>query len=123
MTFRFFFSIIVSVSEIKEDKHIYFRQITMMQKIKSGMDRFRANHPKFPMFLRAVSQDALVEGTIIEINVTTPEGKNYCTNVKLKADDMELFDSFKNMQGNYPCIDLKESKSSMSSAFNLTLVQ
>lgn len=39
-----------------------FRQITMMQKIKSGMDRFRANHPKFPLFLRAVSQDALVEG-------------------------------------------------------------
>ena len=51
-----------------------FRQITMMQKIKSGMDRFRANHPKFPLFLRAVSQDALVEGSIIEINVTTPEG-------------------------------------------------
>ena len=76
-----------------------FRQITMMQKIKSGMDRFRAYHPKFPLFLRAVSQDALVEGSIIEINVTTPEGKNCCTNVKLKADDMELFDSFKNMQG------------------------
>ena len=67
---------------------------------KIGMDRFRANHPKiFPMFLRAVSQDALVEGTIIEINVTTPEGKKYCTNVKLKADDMELFDSLKSMQG------------------------
>ena len=76
-----------------------FRQSTMMQQIKSGMDRFRATHPKFPLFLRAVSQDALVEGSIIEINVTTPEGKNYCTNVKLKADDMELFDSFKNMQG------------------------
>ena len=81
-----------------------FRQITMMQKIKSGMDRFRANHPKFPMFLRAVSQDALVEGTIIEINVTTPEGKNYCTNVKLKADDMELFDSFKICRVNFSCI-------------------
>ncbi len=81
-----------------------FRQITMMQKIKSGMDRFRANHPKFPMFLRAVSQDALVEGTIIEINVTTPEGKKYCTNVKLKADDMELFDSFKICRVNFPCI-------------------
>ena len=32
-----------------------FRQITMMQTIKSGMDRFRANHPNFPMFLRSVS--------------------------------------------------------------------
>lgn len=81
-----------------------FRQITMMQKIKSGMDRFRANHPKFPMFLRAVSQDALVEGTIIEINVTTPEGKNYCTNVKLKADDMELFVRLKICRVNFPCI-------------------
>ncbi len=79
-----------------------FRQITMMQKIKSGMDRFRANHPKFPMFLRAVSQDALVEGTIIEINVTTPEGKKYCTNVKLKADDMELFDSFNLCRDSFP---------------------
>ena len=76
-----------------------FRQITMMQKIKSGMDRFLANHPKLQLFLRAVSHYALVEGSIIEINVTTPVGKNYCTNVKLKADDMELFDSFKNMQG------------------------
>ena len=67
-----------------------FNQIAMIQKIKSGMDRFRANHPKFPLFLNAVSQNALMEGTVIEINVTTPEGRNYCTNVKLQADDMEF---------------------------------
>ena len=71
-----------------------FRQITMMQKIKSGMDRFRANHTG-----NGFEITDEVEGTIIEINVTTPEGKKYCTNVKLKADDMELFDSFKSMQG------------------------
>lgn len=81
-----------------------FRQITMMQKIKSGMDRFRANHPKFPLFLRAVSQDALVEGSIIEINVTTPEGKNYCTNVKLKADDRNFLIRLKICRVNFPCI-------------------
>jgi len=32
LTFRFFFSIIVSVFEIKEDKHMDFRLITMMQR-------------------------------------------------------------------------------------------
>lgn len=74
-----------------------FNQLAMLQQIKSGMDRFRANHPKFPMFLKAVSQEALREGTLIEINVTTPEGKNYCTNVRLKPDDMELIDLFKGM--------------------------
>lgn len=74
-----------------------FNQIAMIQKLKSGMDRFRANHPKFPMFLNAVSQNALMEGTVIEINVTTPEGRNYCTNVKLQADDMEFLNSIKSM--------------------------
>ena len=75
-----------------------FNQIAMMQKMKEGLDRFRINHPKFPLFLKAVSQEALMEGTVIEITVTTPEGKNYCSNVKLKADDMEFLDSLKSMQ-------------------------
>lgn len=74
-----------------------FNQLAMIQQLKSGMDRFRANHPKFPMFLKAVSQDGLKEGTIVEINVTTPEGKNYCSNVKLTADDMEFIEALKNM--------------------------
>ena len=74
-----------------------FNQITMLSKMKNAMDTFRLNHPKFPLFLNAVSQDALVEGTIIEINVTTPEGKNYCTNVKLKSSDLELMETLKNM--------------------------
>ena len=63
-------------------------QLAMLQKLKSGIDRFRANHPKFPLFLKAVSQDALKEGSVIEISVTTPEGKNYCSNVRQNADDL-----------------------------------
>ena len=66
-----------------------FNQIAMIQKIKSCIYRFRANHPKFPLFINAVSREALMEGTVIEITVTTPEGKNYCSNIKLKQDDME----------------------------------
>ena len=75
-----------------------FEQLAMVQKIKEGVDRFRMNHPKFPLFLNAVSQNAIMEGTIIEINVTTPDGKNYCTNLKVKADDMEFLNSLKNMR-------------------------
>ena len=72
-------------------------QLAMLQKLKSGIDRFRANHPKFPLFLKSVSQDALREGSVIEISVTTPEGKNYCSNVRLNADDMELMETLKNL--------------------------
>lgn len=72
-------------------------QLAILQQLKSGIDRFRAGHPKFPMFLKAVSQDALREGSVVEISVTTPEGKNYCSNVRLNADDIELMDTFKNL--------------------------
>lgn len=74
-----------------------FEQLAMIQKIKSGLDRFRVNHPKFPLFLNAVSQNAIMEGSVIEISVTTPDGKNYCTNLKVKAEDMEFLNSLKNM--------------------------
>ena len=45
-----------------------FNQIAMLQKLKSSMDRFRNNHPKFPLFLKAVVGNALEEGTLVEIN-------------------------------------------------------
>lgn len=72
-----------------------FNQLSLMQKLKNELNAFRLNHPKFPLFLKAVSQDALTEGTVIEISVTTPEGKNYCSNIKLKAEDMEFINSLK----------------------------
>ncbi|MGN1168155.1 MAG: hypothetical protein ACI4S2_17205 [Lachnospiraceae bacterium] len=75
-----------------------FNQLAMFQQLKTGMDRFRENHPKFPMFLQAVSQDALKEGSVIEINVTTPEGKNYCSNIKINTDDLSLIETLKNMK-------------------------
>ncbi len=58
-------------------------------KIKGLMDRFKVNHPKVPMFFEAASKSIGVD-SIIEINVTTAEGKSLCTNMKVTADDMEL---------------------------------
>ncbi|MDD3241016.1 MAG: hypothetical protein PHW47_13260 [Lachnospira sp.] len=66
-----------------------------LMQIKSAWEKFTNNHPKFPMFMRAVSSKEVVKpDSIIEINVTTPEGKTFSTNIKVKADDMELLDTF-----------------------------
>lgn len=60
--------------------------------LKASWDRFTAAHPKFPLFLRAVSgNDVIKEGTIIEVNITTADGRNFSTNVKLTPEDMQLF--------------------------------
>lgn len=58
-------------------------------KIKGLVDRFKDNHPKIPMFFTAASKSIDVD-SIIEINITTAEGRSLCTNMKVTADDMEL---------------------------------
>lgn len=60
-------------------------------KMKNAWDTFSSNHPKFAMFLNAMNQNGLEEGTIIEINVTTASGKNLSSNLKLTKSDMDLF--------------------------------
>ena len=72
-------------------------QLAMLQKLKSGIDRFRANHPKFPKFLKAVAAEGIKEDTLIEVNITTPEGKTYCSNLKITQSDLELFKQMKDM--------------------------
>lgn len=58
-------------------------------------NRFKNNHPKFPAFLTAVMQNGIQEGTILEINVTTPEGKLISSNLKVTADDMQILQELK----------------------------
>lgn len=62
--------------------------------IKSLLDKFKNNHPKIPMFFSAASQ-SIDENSIIEIKVTTAEGQNLITNMKVTSDDIELFKELK----------------------------
>lgn len=60
-------------------------------------NRFQNSHPKFPKFLKAVTQNGIKEGSIVEIRVTTAEGENFDSNLKITADDMEMIEQIKNM--------------------------
>lgn len=66
-------------------------------KIKGAWDTFSANHPKFPLFVKAVQQSGIKEDTIVEIAFVSPEGKRLETNLKLTASDMELMEILKNL--------------------------
>lgn len=67
-----------------------------MFKMMNLWNRFKANHPKFPMFLSALAQNGVEEGTVFEINVTTADGKTISSNLKLSADDMQIIQELKN---------------------------
>lgn len=66
-------------------------------KIKGMWNQFKSQHPKFPLFLKAVSDKGLEENAVIEIKITTNDGEHYQTNLKLTKSDLELFDAIKQM--------------------------
>ena len=65
-------------------------------KAKGLLAQFTTNHPMLPAFFKAASTQ-IGEGSIIEINVTTAEGKTLCTNMKVKPEDMQLVQELKNL--------------------------
>ena len=67
-------------------------------KLKGMWDGFTSRHPKFPLFLNAVAQNGITEGTIIEVQIKRPDGKEFASNLKLSREDMELFQKLKEMR-------------------------
>ncbi len=61
------------------------------------INKFKSNHPKLPQFIRAAGTIADV-GTVIEIAVTTSEGKKIVANVKLNEDDMNTINEIKELR-------------------------
>lgn len=68
-----------------------------IMKIKGAWDTFTKNHPKFMPFMQAVGREAIADGTIIEVKVTSPVGKEYNTNMKITQSDLELFAQLRGM--------------------------
>ncbi len=65
-------------------------------KIKGLLNGFTANHPKVPAFFKAASESIGVD-SVIEITVTTADGKSLCTNMKVKPEDIQLVEELKTM--------------------------
>lgn len=68
-----------------------------IMKIKGAWDTFSANHPKFMPFMRAITTDGIQAGTIIEMKVTSADGKEYNTNLKITESDLALFQEMRSM--------------------------
>ena len=66
-------------------------------KMKSLWDKFTKNHPKFPKFLQAMQQTGIHEGTILAMSITTPSGEKLETNLRVTAEDLELFKELKQL--------------------------
>ena len=61
----------------------------MLLKFRERLTLFNQDHPKVLPFLNMVKDRALDKGTIYELKVTTTDGQEYVTNIKLNQNDLE----------------------------------
>ncbi len=66
--------------------------------LKGDIDKFKNNHPKFLQFAKAFTKAGVQEGTVMECKVITVDGQELQTNIKITADDLELFEKLKNLR-------------------------
>ena len=65
--------------------------------LKSSLGKFQENHPRFVQFIKAISQNGLQEGTVLECKAITSDGKEMTTNIKITQDDLELLEKLKEL--------------------------
>ena len=70
-----------------------------VMQLGSRFQTFNQQHPKFGAFLREAGKDAMREGSVIEMKVTSPEGQEYVTNIRLTAEDIETIQIIRNLRG------------------------
>ena len=63
--------------------------IDMLQ-LGAKVQTFKEQHPRFPAFIKKVGKEAVAEGAIMEVKITSVEGQDYVTNLRLTADDIDL---------------------------------
>ena len=61
--------------------------------MKKAIGAFQSRHYRFVNFIHDMSSRGVQEGSIIEINVTTPDGKNYVSNMKVAKEDVDFLSS------------------------------
>ena len=64
--------------------------MSLMQ-LQQRFQIFREEHPKIIAFFKAIGNDSMKEGTIIAVKVTTPDGKEIESNIKITANDITTF--------------------------------
>ncbi len=61
----------------------------MLMQLQQRLQTFQQDHPKFLPFLSAVKDNAVQEGSVFAVKVTTPDGRTIESNIRLTANDIE----------------------------------
>ena len=66
-------------------------------RLKKQWDGFTARHPKLIRYLVSVSDHSLVDGALLDLTVTDPEGNPLHANARLTAEDVAFLQALRSV--------------------------
>lgn len=69
-----------------------------IMKVRQAWETFVQNHPKFPVFVNAVREKGISEGSVVRIEITNPDGQEMKVALKVKQSDLEMIELLKSLQ-------------------------
>ena len=60
--------------------------------LKNRFEDFSGRHPKFVQFFTGALPANLSEGSVLEVKIINPEGKELKTNIKVTEEDAKLLE-------------------------------
>lgn len=75
--------------------------LSTLFQLKTAWSGFQRRHPKFVPFCRA-AKPHIVEGTVLAITVTPPDGQPLSMNLKVAAQDLEALNRLMSLAGQNP---------------------
>ena len=70
----------------------------LIMKMMEAKSKFDSAHPKFARFIGDVFRNGVEEGSVIEINISKPDGSTMSTNMRVTESDLELIGMLKEMR-------------------------
>lgn len=67
-------------------------------KMKDRLNVFRQEHPKVHPFFHKVKEEGLPAGSILELKIKLPGGKEHLTNIRLTENDIETLKMLSNLK-------------------------
>jgi hypothetical protein len=70
-----------------------------IMKLRERLGIFQSQHPRVQPFLKDAFSGGVLEGSVIELKVTSPEGRSCITNIRLTQEDVETINMIRELGG------------------------
>lgn len=68
-----------------------------IMQLLNAKNKFEQSHPKFASFIKNLFTQGIAAGSVIEIQITRPDGSTVTANMRVQESDLELLQGLKNL--------------------------